>query len=130
MEGLITLQILRGEALDLFPCTDRVAIIIEEGAVIEIDAIERQNWHDFQIFSGVKPARDAFPDPAVFVQYVGREIRLPQHRMVLLKAEQFFDEVRDGQHRRTHIEHKAIGPANIGAAARCIERFNDFCIKA
>jgi hypothetical protein len=50
--------------------------------------------------------------------------------MVLLKAEQFFDEVRDGQNRRTHIEHKAIGPANIGAAARRIERFNDFCIKA
>ena len=130
MKGFIPSEIFGRQLLDLFACADGIAVIIKKRAVVEIDAVERENWNYLDIFAGVWPARNALTDSAVFVHNARWEIRFAKHGVVLLQAKQFLDKMGHREDRRPHIKHKAISLADICPPAGCIQRLNDFGIEA
>ena len=124
VEAFVAFKILGRELGDLGTHIHRIGVVIEEGAVIEIDAVEGQDRDDLKIAAGVGAAADARQD-ALFGKYVGRKIGFAEHRGVAFEREQLLDEVRHGQHGRPHVEGEALRAADIGAAARRIELFDD-----
>ena len=76
VKGLISCKILGRQALYLCARADRIAIIIEKCAVIEIDTVKGEYRNYFDIFAGIRTTRYAFADADIFVQNMGRKIRL------------------------------------------------------
>ena len=129
METFVPLQVLGRERGDLGTHVHRIGVVIEEGAVVEIDAVEGQHGHDVEIATGVRAAADARND-ALFRQHLGRKIRLPQHRRVALEREEFLDEMRHRQHGRPHVEGKALFAPHVSAPADIGELFDDGRVEA
>ena len=130
MEAFVAVEILGRQPRDLRPHVDRVGVVIEESAVVEIDPVEWQDRHDVDIPARVGAAAGARYHPGAVGEHRWREVRFVEHRRVALQREQLLDEMRDGEHGRPHVEDEAVDAPDIGAPADIGELLDDLRIEA
>ena len=115
VEAFVALEILRRDHADLRARSLGVAVVVEVAAVRKIDPIEGLDRNEIDVALGRRTVA------AVARAHARGEVRTVEIGVALLEREQLFDEVRNGEHGRAHVEHEAVARAHVRATTGTIE---------
>ena len=129
MEGVVAVDVFGREAGDLCARVFAVAVVVEPGAVGEINPVKGQNRHDVDVAARRWPATDAAAH-AFAVHHMCRKICFAQCRMAALQCKQLFNEMRHSKHCRTHVEGESVRTMYERPPARPSQLFQHRCVES
>ena len=109
---------------DLLERVLRVAVVIENRAVVEDDAVEWIERNDFHVFTRARTAAGPVRNPFA-ASDVSREVGDVEVRLTTFEGEKLLDKMRNRQHRRPHIECIAIDPTHRRSTSGAVEFLDD-----
>jgi hypothetical protein len=135
VKAFVSSQVRRVDLFDLATSGLRIPVVVEEGAVIEVDSIKRQDGPQFYIvarlrtMAGPLSNADTLP-PAVRAEDLFREVWGIQVGDPTLEGEQLLDEVGNRDDRGPHVEGVAVDLPHGRTTARPIHGLHDGGVEA